>query len=80
MKGNDLKHGNVINIVLINTTREKEIELGRNYLFHPLKRGECIIHETLKNSIINDTLLMIINPKEFLFNHNIMKILIKYQK
>ena len=69
MKGNDLKHGNVINIVLINTTREKEIELGRNYPFHPLKRGECIIHETLKNSIINDTLLMIINPKEFLFNH-----------
>jgi len=69
LKGNDLKHGNVINIVLINTTREKEIELGRNYPFHPLKRGECIIHETLKNSIINDTLLMIINPKEFLFNH-----------
>lgn len=38
-KGNDLKYGKEINIILINTTREKEIDLGRNYPFSPLNIG-----------------------------------------
>ena len=30
-------------VTLINTDREKEIELGVNYPYGPLKQGECLL-------------------------------------
>ena len=42
---------NQLYLMLIDTEKEREIELGRSYPFNKLKEGECVIH---KNLIINN--------------------------
>lgn len=42
---------NELYLMLIDTEREKEIELGRSYPYNKLKEGECLVH---KNLIINE--------------------------
>ena len=42
---------NELYLTLIDTEREKEIELGRYYPYTKLKEGECLVH---KNLIINE--------------------------
>ena len=42
---------NELYLVLIDTEREKEIELGRSYPYNKLREGECLVH---KNLIINE--------------------------
>ena len=52
---------NNIYLMLIDTEREKEIELGRSYPFKKLKEGECLVHKSLirKNQkIFNMTVSM----------------------
>ena len=57
-------------LMLIDTEKEKEIELGRSYPFGKLKEGECLVHESiirndnkqfdisiLMNNFITNTLL-----------------------
>jgi len=58
-----------ISIILINNTQEKKIELGRNYPYFPMKKGECIIHETLKSYIENNEIRINIDLKELLYNN-----------
>ena len=58
-----------ISIFLINSTQERKIELGRNYPFLPMKKGECIIHETLKSYIQNNEIKINIDLNELLYNH-----------
>ena len=38
-------------LMLIDTEREKDIELGRSYPYNKLKKGECLVH---KNLIVNE--------------------------
>ena len=38
---------NNIYLMLIDTEREKEIELGRSYPYKKLKEGECLVHKSL---------------------------------
>ena len=55
---------------LINTTQEKEIELGRSYPYSKLKEDECIIHNSFQNFISKDNYLgFIINLEKFLPDH-----------
>ena len=42
---------NRLYLMLIDTEREKDIELGRSYPYNKLKKGECLVH---KNLIINE--------------------------
>ncbi len=58
-----------ISIILINSTQERNIELGRNYPYLPMKKGECIIHETLKSYIKNNEIRINIDLKELLYNN-----------
>ena len=67
--GNTLFKNQYLRILLINTTREREIELGRNYPYQPMKKGECIIDETLKSYIYNNELKMKIDLNTFLHNN-----------
>ena len=67
--GYTLIKSQVLRIILINTTREREIELGRNYPYEPMKKGECIIDESLKSSIKNNELRMKIDLNAFLYNN-----------
>ena len=67
--GKTLFKNKVFKLVLINSTKEREIELGRNYPYEPMKKGECIIHETLKSSIKNNEILMKIDLNIFLKNN-----------
>ena len=43
---------NELYLILIDTEKEKEIELGRTYPYNKLKEGECLVH---KNLIVNET-------------------------
>ena len=42
--------GKSADVVLINTTKEREIELGRSYPYGPMKEGECNVQKSLKYS------------------------------
>ena len=53
---NGRTYSNFIYLMLIDTEREKDIELGRSYPYGKLKEGECLVH---KNLIENN------NQKEF---------------
>ena len=54
-------------LMLIDTDREKDIELGRAYPFNKLKKGECLVH---KNLIVNDekSFNLSINVNDFIVN------------
>ena len=54
-------------LLLIDTEREKEIDLGRSYPYNKLKEGECLVH---KNLIINEdkTFNISISMKNFITN------------
>ena len=67
--GTSIKLLSNIQIYLINTTREKEIDLGRNYPYEPLEKDECLIHSSLKDAVENNKLSMILNAEFFLFNN-----------
>ena len=58
-----------IQLYLINTTREKEIDLGRNYPYEPLEKDECLIHSSLKDAVENNKIKLILNAEYFLFNN-----------
>ena len=58
-----------IQIYLINTSREKDIDLGRNYPYDSLGKDECLIHSNLKDAVENKKLKMILNAEYFLFNN-----------
>ena len=58
-----------ISLILINTTKEKEIELGRSYPYNKLNKGECIVHNSFKNLISNNTIEFKINLVKFLNDH-----------
>lgn len=81
--------GKSIDLVIINTTKEKEIELGRSYPFKEMKEGECIVHHTLKyqspdkvnlelkldmTPFIRDTLLNFYYMNQSHYNPNITNI------
>lgn len=38
---------NELRLILINTEREKNIDLGRNYPYSELKEGECLVNKKL---------------------------------
>ena len=42
---------NKLKLILLDTEREKQIDLGRSYPYSELKEGECLVH---KNLIINE--------------------------
>ena len=67
--GTSMKLSFNIQMYLINTTREKEIDLGRNYPYEPLEKDECLIHSSLKDAVENNKLSMILNAEFFLFNN-----------
>ena len=67
--GNTNKFYSHVQIILINSTREKEIELGRNYPYSSLKKGECLIHESFKNEMNNNYLNITISAEYFLYNN-----------
>ena len=56
-----------IYLVLIDTDKEKEIDLGRSYPYKKLKEGECLVH---KNLLINEekTFNISISMKNFITN------------
>ena len=55
---------------LINSTKEKEIELGRSYPYSKLNEDECIIHNSFQNFISKDNYLeFMINLDKFLSDH-----------
>ena len=43
---------NKLYLYLIDTERERELEIGRSYPYDKLKEGECLVH---KNIIVNET-------------------------
>jgi hypothetical protein len=36
-------------LMVIDTEQERRINIGQDYKYPPLRRGECIIHEQMKN-------------------------------
>ena len=58
-----------VSLLLINTTKEKEIELGRSYPYNKLNKGECIVHNSFKNLISNNKIEFKINLVKFLNDH-----------
>ena len=69
------------NVVLINTTKEKQIELGRSYPYEPMKEGECNVHKSLKYSSTDQVHLTLTIDMKTLFreysNGNSMLILMR---
>ena len=58
---------NQLYLMLIDTEKEKTIELGRSYPYNKLKKGECLVH---KNLIMNEKnkFNISINMEDFLVN------------
>ena len=47
-------HYGVINLILIDTEREKEIGLGTDWPYKPLGPGQCIISRAFADTIYDD--------------------------
>ena len=64
---NGISKNKLIYLMLIDTEREKEIELGRSYPYNKLNEGECLVHKNLiRNNQTNLTIT--ISIRNFIIN------------
>ena len=63
----------MIEVIAINTTKEKEIELGRNYPFSKMNKGECIPHKRLAFYAKNNILSLNVNFDTLIYNTLLMR-------
>ena len=64
---NGISKNKLIYLMLIDTEREKEIELGRSYPYNKLNEGECLVHKNLIRNNQNN-LTITISIRNFIIN------------